>query len=229
MKRPSDISALERDIGYQFKDWQLLSQAVRHSSKSSIAGDDNQRLEFFGDRVLALVIAERIMHDNPEAQPGALAVRLNSLVSRPSCAKVADSINLRSYIRVGKSARKSRDRSGSTISGDAMEAVIGAVFLDGGLDSARTVVERLWSELLANHPDVDQDPKSRLQIWVQARQQAPPKYYLLQRTGPDHAPQFTVEVKLMSGQATIAIGNSRQRAELNAAEKMLNLIECADG
>ena len=225
MKQPSDIRALERKIGYKFNDWQLLEKAITHSSKLMVAGEDNQRLEFLGDRVLALVLSERIMRDSPNAPPGELAVRLNALVSRPTCARIADSIQLGSVVRVGKSARKPLDRTGSTISGDAMEAIIGAIYLDGSLDSARKAIEMLWSGLIDNNLVVDQDPKSRLQIWAQARQKSPPDYLLLKRKGPDHNPLFTVEVRLESGHATSATGSSKQRAEINAARQMLQRIE----
>ena len=229
MSRPGDIGALERRIGHRFRDWRLLARAVTHSSRPAGEGGDNQRLEFLGDRVLALVIAERVMRDDPAAPPGELAVRLNSLVSRPSCARVADAINLGAAVRVGKSAKRSRDRAGSAIAGDAIEAVVGAVFLDGGLDAARQAIERLWDGVISENPVADQDPKSRLQIWAQARGQPPPVYQLLRRTGPDHEPHFEVEVRLESGGAATAEGSSKQRAELQAACELLRRIETEDG
>ncbi len=229
MSRPSDIGELESRIGYQFKDWRLLARAVTHSSKPGAAGGDNQRLEFLGDRVLGLVIAECVMRDNPEAPPGELAVRLNAIVSRPSCAKVAGAITLGPAIRVGRSARKSRDRAGSAIAGDAVEAVVGAVYLDGGLDAARKAVESLWSAVISENPAADQDPKSRLQIWAQARRQPPPAYELVRRTGPDHEPRFIVKVRLESGETASAEGSTKQRAELQAACELLTRIEKKDG
>ena len=225
MSRPTDILALEGRIGYRFNDWKLLATAVTHSSKLISAGGDNQRFEFLGDRVLALLIAEKIMQDDPEAPPGELAVRLNALVSRPSCAKVAEGIGLESSIRVGKSAKRSRDRKGTAILGDAVEAVVAAVYLDGGLEVSRQVVGRLWSDLMAEIPVAARDPKSQLQIWAQARRQTPPDYVLIRRTGPDHEPLFVVEARLQSGETALGKGSSKQRAELDAAQEMLHRLE----
>lgn len=229
MSRPTDIQTLEGRIGYRFNDWQLLATAVTHSSRLISAGGDNQRFEFLGDRVLALLIAERIMQDDPEAPPGELAVRLNSLVSRPACARVAEGIGLDVSIRVGKSAKRPRDRKGTAILGDAVEAVVAAIYLDGGLEASRRVVVRLWSGLMEEIPVAATDPKSRLQIWAQARRQAPPDYVLIQRTGPDHEPQFVVETRLQSGETASGKGSSKQRAELDAAREMLQRLERESG
>lgn len=228
LNRPKAIRALEDRIGHRFNDWRLLDQAVTHVSRRNTAKDDNERLEFLGDRVLALVITEMIMEDSPKAPPGELAVRLNALVNRPSCAKVAESINLIEAVNMARSTRKSHRRPGSTIIGNAMEAVIAAVFLDGGLDAARTTVARLWGSLIAATSQPQPDPKSRLQIWAQARGQQPPFYTLVHQEGPDHDPQFTCEVALESGETAIGRGSPKQQAEILAAEELLRVVEQHD-
>ncbi|MCY3879021.1 MAG: ribonuclease III [Rhodobacteraceae bacterium] len=226
MRPPKEIRALESRIGYQFKDWTLLRQAVTHPSAG---GGNNQRLEFLGDRVLALVVSENIMREDPEAPPGKLSVRLSSLVSRPSCARIAAEIGLADAVRIGKSAKPGRAQLEGAILGDAIEAVIAAVYLDGGLTAAREVIGRIWAGLMAEVPEASQDPKSRLQIWAQARRQPPPQYRLRGRSGPDHHLLFEVEVHLESGEKASGQGRSKQAAELAAAKTLLHRIEPENG
>lgn len=229
MTRPSDINIVEARIGYQFKNWSLLALAITHSSRRHVVGHDNERLEFLGDRVLGLVIAERIMADHPDAPPGDLAVRFNALVSRESCIKAAKSIKLDEVMRVGKSAKKSHHRMTHGIAGNAMEAVIGAVYVDAGLEAAKQAIERLWEPQFSKDNCGDRDPKSLLQIWAQTHQQTPPNYQLVGRTGPDHEPCFTVEVSLQSGEKSTAQGGSKQNAEMQAAKDLLEKIETKNG
>ncbi len=228
MKRPSDIHSLEERIGYRFKNWDLLALAITHCSIKNIEGQDNQRLEFLGDRVLGLVIAERLIADHSEAPPGELSPRLNALVSQQSCADVARLIDLDKAIRVGRSASKKRQKLTDGIIGDAIEAVIGAIFIDAGFDTTQQVVERLWNPLISQNTTAERDAKSRLQIWAQSHRQSLPLYQLVDRSGPAHKPRFFVKVTLESGENSTADGPSKQRAELKAAQELLEKVERDD-
>ncbi len=209
---------LEDRIGYRFRNRALLHQALTHASLTAGRGGDNERLEFLGDRVLGLLMAEMLTELHPEASVGMLASGLNRLVSGACCAQVAGTIDLAGFLQLGKGLRGSNS---STMVGDAMEALLAAIFLDGGLESARDVVRRLWLPLSGQEMSGNSDPKSRLQIWAQAHGVNLPEYRILDRSGPDHSPRFVVEARLASGESSTADASSRRVAEMRAAEKLL--------
>ena len=224
MSRPPDIRVIEKRIGYSFHDWRLLSQALTHCSKQNTPDGDNQRLEFLGDRVLGLVVADMLMQDRPYAPPGDLSVRLNALVNRQACAFIAREIKLADAIRVGKSAKSSKHRKDSAIAPDAIEAVIGAIYVESGLEAARRVILRLWSRLPDEYVTESLDAKSRLQIFAQGQGQMPPSYTVVDRKGLDHNPEFLVRVCLQSGETANGSGRSKRLAELGAAASLLKTL-----
>ncbi|NHX28155.1 ribonuclease III, partial [Escherichia coli] len=171
---------------------ELLMRAVTHSSMSSPTRPDNQRLEFLGDRVLGLVLAEALLLADKGASEGQLAPRFNALVRKETCAEVAQEIDLGAVLRLGRSEMMTGGRRKQALLGDGMEAILAAVYLDGGFTAARDLVLRLWGDRITTVEADARDPKTALQEWAQARGQQPPHYVELERTGPDHAPEFTM-------------------------------------
>ncbi|MEM9147925.1 MAG: ribonuclease III [Pseudomonadota bacterium] len=221
---PADLEALASHLGHAFQDPALLEQALTHGSAASAARPDNQRMEFLGDRVLGLVIAETLVERHPDESEGGLAPRYNALVRRETLAEIAEQIGLGGHLRLGRSEATSGGRRKTAILADALEAVIAAVYLDAGLEAARVMVMRHWSERLARQPTAPMDAKTRLQEWAQARALSPPDYRLLSRDGPDHAPEFTVEAILETGAAARGHAASKKKAEQEAAAALLAAI-----
>ena len=225
MKVSADLRAFEGRLGHSFADPSLLVRSVTHSSMMTPNRDDNQRLEFLGDRVLGLVMAEALLAADPKAAEGLLAPRFNALVRREACADVARQIDMGAVLKLGRSEMKSGGRRKEALLADAMEAVIAAVFQDGGFDAARAMVLRLWGARITNVADDARDPKTALQEWAQARGEQPPKYIEVARTGPDHQPVFTIEARLASGPSDQATAGSKRHAEQAAAEALLRKVE----
>jgi ribonuclease-3 len=202
-----------------------IDEALTHPSAASAARRDYERLEFLGDRVLGLLIAEALHARFPDEPEGRLALRLNALVRRETVAGIAGEIGLGRYLRLAQSESHAGGRRRDTILCDAMEAVIAAVYLEHGLSAVRDTVLRLWQpqfEALAG--TAPQDAKSTLQEWAQARGMAPPAYVTTGRTGPDHAPKFTVEARLETGAAAAATAPSKRAAEQAAAATLLERL-----
>ena len=221
MKLSAELKALEGRIGYSFKRPELLVRAVTHSSMSSPTRDDNQRLEFLGDRVLGLVMAEAMLAQDRKATEGQLAPRFNALVRKEACADVAREIALGDVLKLGRSEMLSGGRRKQALLGDAMEAVIAAVYRDAGFDVAKKVVLRLWGRRIDSVKEDARDAKSALQEWAQARGQTPPAYVETARSGPDHEPQFTIEARLQNGETAAATAGSKRQAEQAAAKALL--------
>jgi ribonuclease-3 len=211
-------------LGYRFSDPDLLRRALTHSSLSSPTRPDNQRLEFLGDRVLGLVMAEALLALDETAREGQLAPRFNALVRKEACADVARQIDLGEVLRLGKSEMTTGGRRKLALLGDAMEAVIAAVYLDGGFEAAKETVLRLWGDRVTRVAEDARDAKTALQEWAQARGLAPPSYVELSRTGPDHAPVFTVEVRMATGETARAEGRVKRQAEQAAARALLERL-----
>lgn len=222
------LQALQERLRHVFKDRTLLDTAMTHPS--ALIGLDstrhsNQRLEFLGDRVLGLVIAERLFERRPGEREGGLAPRLNRLVNKGACADAARRIGLGDYIILGTSERLNGGAEKEGILGDVCESVIAALYLDGGLKTARSFIERAWAEQFANPDARVKDTKSLLQEWAQARGYDLPLYETISRTGPDHAPVFTVEVRVGPNETETGEGPSKQEAERTAATALLNRLE----
>ena len=221
MKLSVEITAFCKRLGHRFADPNLIQRALTHPSISSPTRPDNQRLEFLGDRVLGLVMSEALLTADPDAAEGQLAPRFNALVRKETCADVAREIDLGAVLKLGRSEMLSGGRRKQALLGDAMEAVIAAVYLDAGFDAAKEVVLRLWSDRVSKVEDDARDPKTALQEWAQARRQNPPKYQEISRSGPDHAPVFTIAVRLDSGEEEQATAGSKRHAEQAAAKALL--------
>ncbi|MBF9030809.1 ribonuclease III [Rhodobacterales bacterium HKCCE3408] len=224
MKLSAELRAFTARLGHDFSDPALLVRALTHSSLSSDTRPDNQRMEFLGDRVLNLVIAEAVLERDAAATEGQLAPRLNALVRKETCAEIAREIDIGAVLKLGKSEQMTGGRRKAALLGDAMEAVIAAVYLDGGFTAARDLVRRLWSARLDTVEADARDAKTALQEWAQARGQTPPSYSEIARSGPDHAPVFTVEVRLQSGETERAEAPAKRRAEQAAAEALLSRL-----
>jgi len=225
MKLGSDLHAFQQMIGYEFSDPALLIRALTHPSISTATRPDNQRLEFLGDRVLGLSMAEALFKADTNATEGQLAPRFNALVRKETCGDVAREIDLGAVLKLGRSEMMSGGRRKLALLADALEAVIAAVYLDGGYDAARDLVLRLWGARIDRVEDDARDAKTALQEWAQARRQAPPAYRERSRSGPDHAPVFTIEAQLDSGERQAASAPTKRQAEQAAAKALLTRLD----
>lgn len=215
---------LEARLGYRFADPDLLDRALTHSSAVSPGKRvqrSYQRLEFLGDRVLGLVVADMLYRKFPKANEGELSRSLNTLVRKETCAAIARELNLGSELNLGESEARTGGATKEAILGDVAEAVIGAIYCDGGLGPAFEVVERLFGEHIGQASTERADAKTTLQEWAQGRGLEPPLYVEVERTGPDHAPLFTISVQLGQFEVTTATGPSKKLAEHKAAERFL--------
>jgi len=224
MKLSAELSAFCDRIGYRFQQPELLVRALTHGSLSSTTRPDNQRLEFLGDRVLGLVMAEALLDADVEATEGVLAPRYNALVRKETCADVARDIELGAVLKLGKSEMVSGGRRKEALLGDGMEALIAAVYRDGGFSAARDLILRLWGKRIYEVEEDARDPKTALQEFVQARGETTPIYEIIKREGPDHAPEFTITVTLASGERAEAKAGAKRQAEQAAAKALLERL-----
>lgn len=220
----ASVAPLMDALGHHFSDEGLLRQALTHPSASSPARADNQRLEFLGDRVLGMVIAEALLEAWPGEPEGAIAPRFNALVRRETLAEVAAEIGLGQHLHLGRSESLSGGRRKAAILADAMEAVIAALYLDGGWAAARRFVEGQWMGRIRAQRAAPMDAKTKLQEWAQARGMAPPDYVLVSRSGPDHNPRFVIEARLDDGAGASAEAHSKRAAEQAAASALMAQI-----
>ncbi|MEO0945242.1 MAG: ribonuclease III [Pseudomonadota bacterium] len=225
MRLSAELQAFCERLGHRFERPELLLRALTHPSMSSATRGDNQRLEFLGDRVLGLVIAEALLAADTDASEGLLAPRYNALVRKETCAEVARELDLGAVLKLGRSEMKSGGRRKEALLGDAMEAVIAAVYLDAGFDAAKNTILRFWDARVTQVEADARDAKTSLQEWAQARRQAPPRYVETNRDGPDHAPVFTVEARLETGEVSAATATSKRSAEQAAAKALLDRLE----
>ena len=225
MRLSADLKAFEARLGHDFRTPELLVRALTHASLGSPTRPSNERLEFLGDRVLGLAMAEALLAADAGAAEGRLAPRLNALVRLETCADVARDLGLGDVLKLGRSEMLSGGRRKEALLGDALEAVIAAVHLDGGFDAARALVLRLWGSRIAAVDADARDAKSALQEWAQGRGLAVPDYVELGREGPDHQPHFTIEVRLSTGQTARAQARTKRAAEQAAAAALLSQLE----
>ncbi|WP_342028604.1 ribonuclease III [Bauldia litoralis] len=226
------IAALQKRLGHTFSDHRLLEIALTHASAVETGDETYQRLEFLGDRVLGLVIAELLIAQFPDASEGELSRRLTALVRNEACAAVAGDLDLGAAIRLGLGEAQSGGRRKAAILGDVCEAVIGALHLDGGIGVARRFIATHWQPRMLTWEGSLRDAKTTLQEWSQGRALGTPTYEIVGRSGPDHAPLFAVEVRVDQTEPARAEGRSRREAEQNAAANMLvreGVWETVDG
>jgi ribonuclease-3 len=219
------LDLLQARLGHLFNDVGLLKRALTHSSAS--ARGSNERLEFLGDRVLGLVIADKLFQLYPDEPEGALALKYNALARREACVVAADAAGLSDHLLLASSEAASGGRRKSAILAGACEALIAALYLDGGYGAARSFVERYWEGAFAALGHDMRDAKTMLQEWAQspAREtRGPPAYRLVQRDGPDHAPHFVVEVAVTGEGSEFGEGGSKREAEQAAARALLTRL-----
>ena len=222
--RTRSYEKLQFRLGYRFADPDLLERALTHSSAISPTKRierSYQRLEFLGDRVLGLVVADMLYRRYPKANEGELSRTLNTLVRKETCAVIARTLDLGSELILGESEARTGGAEKDAILGDVTESVIGAIYCDGGLGKAYSFVERMFEEFLLDGQANKADAKTTLQEWAQARGLEPPTYTQTERRGPDHAPEFTISVSLGAFEPLTATGPSKKIAEHKAAELFL--------
>ena len=215
------LAALEKRLGYRFAKPALLSLALTHASSRSDRLHTNERLEFLGDRVLGLAVARLLYERYPEEAEGELGYRFTALVRRDALATVAEGLDLAACLSLSVGEAAGGGRANPTILADAMEALIGAVFLDAGFAPAEALVAGLWAPLVAAQAAPQKDAKTRLQEKCQKRGLPLPAYTVTEQTGPDHAPTFTVTVAVEGREAASGQGGAKQEAEQAAAAAML--------
>ena len=223
-RRAPGIAELEAAIGHAFADRSLIATALTHVSALPEGGErvaSYQRLEFLGDRVLGLTIADLLFRRFPGAEEGELSRRLAGLVRKETCAEVAREWNIGPHLRLGPGEAQSGGRRKEAILGDVAEAILGAVFVDAGFEAARALVERAFGSRLEAPARRLRDAKTGLQEWAQAKGLPTPTYEIVAREGPDHAPRFTVRALVEGLTPADGEGGSRRAAEMAAAETML--------
>ena len=219
-----DLTELQKRLGHIFHDQELLRRALRHAS---LGEDSNERLEFLGDRVLGLVVAEHLYASFPATAEGGLAVRLNALVRRESCAEAAKAAGLGPHIEMANSELIGGGRHKTAILANACEAAIAALYLDGGMDVARAFIHRYWESMFERLAPELRDAKTMLQEWSQSGalpKKVQPKYRTMGREGPDHAPLFTVEVSVPGHEPCKGQGPTKREAEQDAARRLLSRL-----
>ena len=225
-KQIPDLIKLENLIGYSFNDKDILTQSLTHPSSENSKFSNMERLEFLGDRVLGLIIAEKIFIKFNSRKEGELSSYFNYLVQRSTCVIIAKKINLDNFIIFGKSEFSSDGLKDSILS-NILESLIGAIFIDSGYDNAKRVVLTLWNDLI-NDEKIDlniSNPKSELQETVLSSKKDLPVYKLLSVSGKDHKPEFTIMLSVVGYESVLAKGNSKQEAEKNAAMEMLKCMK----
>ena len=217
---PARLDEITERLGYRFRNQALLTEALTHGSTQKHKGD-YQRLEFLGDRVLGLVIAEHLFRAHPGDEEGQLTHVLSSLVRSEACAEAGDTIGLSELVIIGSGERAKGMNLNRTVLGDAMEALVAAIYLDSGLDEARAFVMRCWDSQLKAPKLAAKDPKTFLQEWALARALPIPAYRIISREGPEHEPVFVVSVEVKDRPPAEGTAKAKRAAEMDAAEQFL--------
>ena len=215
------IKELEKILKYNFKKTSLLLTALTHKSFNNDV--NNEKLEFLGDRVLGLVISEKLLEKYPEEKEGIIDKKFANLVNKKTCLLIARKINLKKFILLGSSHKK-LERSADKISSDCLEAIVGAIYLDGGLKSVEKFIFNFWEEFLIKSTVTLIDSKTKLQEFSLKKFKELPKYVFFKKTGPQHRPLFKTEVQIPNSKKIIGIGSSKKNAQQNAAAKLLKIL-----
>ncbi len=217
------FGSLEIRLGYQFSGYDDIERALTHSSvrKKANCAFQYERLEFLGDRVLGLIIANMLFKNYALANEGELSLRLNSLVNGKILAEISDELRLHEFIRTGSDLKELTSTRMKNVRADVLEAVIGSIFLDGGLKSAAEFIDRFWGTRLFDDATARRDSKTELQEWSHSKRLGTPKYKEISRSGPDHDPVFVVAVLIEGLKEAEGTGSSKRAAEQSAAGKML--------
>lgn len=223
--RMGRLTCFARDVlGHEFSDLALFDRALTHGSATRQPGASYQRLEFLGDRVLGCVVAGLLYGQHDETE-GRLTARLHAMVEGPANARVARGWNIGALVTMEPVSRAKGLAESDNVLGDVAEAVVAAIFIDGGWDAAARFVTRHWGPLMQAEQPFLNDPKSALQQWALKRRLGMPEYLVIGRDGPDHAPMFTVEVAVRGAEPVSGTGKSRQEAEKAAATLLLKSLE----
>ena len=212
---------LEKIIKYDFKNSKLLERALTHKSFDNET--NNEKLEFLGDRILGLVIAETLLEKYPDEREGIIDKKFANLVNKKTCSLVAKKINLKKFILLGSSHKK-LERSADKISSDCLEALVGAIYLDGGLKTVQKFILIFWKEYLLRSSITLIDSKTKLQEFSLKKFKELPKYTFFKKTGPQHRPLFKTEVQIPNSKKILGIGSSKKNAQQNAASKLLKIL-----
>ena len=215
------IKELEKIIKYNFKKSTLLEKALIHKSYDNIS--NNEKLEFLGDRVLGLVISEKLLNKFPEEKEGIIDKKFANLVNKRTCLLIAKKINLKKFISLGSSHKKLA-RSADKISSDCLEAIVGAIYLDGGLKFVEKFILNFWDEFLTKSTVTLIDSKTKLQEFSLKKFKELPKYIFFKKTGPQHRPLFKTEVQIPNSKKISGEGSSKKKAQQNAAAKLLKIL-----
>ena len=224
----TDLAPLEDILGHRFARPELLIEALTHGSVENRTRRDYQRLEFLGDRVLGLIVASDLLKRHPTADVGGLSRRLNELVREETLAAIAAAIGLGRYLRLSKSEDEQGGRNKSAILADVCEAVICALYLDGGMPAAENFVRARWAALAATLAAAPKDAKSALQEYAQARGKKPPSYAVVEESGPAHNPRFVLEARVAGFPPARGEGGAKRLAEQAAAQALLDMIEARE-
>lgn len=220
-KQAEFIARVQSRIGHEFANANRLERALTHASTRNPAGGNYERLEFLGDRVLGLCVAELLFSHFHEASEGELSVRLNQLVSAQTCGEVADELGLHEFIRTGADVKHVTGKRMASVRADVVESLIAAIYLDAGLEAARTFVHRHWKVRALADDAAKRDAKTELQEWAHARYGVTPVYRITERIGPDHDPVFTVSVEIEGARPASGESRSKRAAEQAAATAIL--------
>ena len=215
------IKEFEKIIKYNFKKTSLLEKALTHKSLDN--NNNNEKLEFLGDRVLGLIISEKLLDKFPDEKEGIIDKKFANLVNKKTCLLIAKKINLKRFILLGYSHKK-LVRSADKIIGDCLEAIVGAIYLDGGLKSVEKFILNFWEEFLIKSTVTLIDSKTKLQEYSLKNFKELPKYTFFKKTGPQHRPLFKTEVHIPNSKKIVGIGSSKKNAQQNAAAKLLKIL-----
>jgi ribonuclease-3 len=224
-KQKAALGELEARLGYKFRDAELAARALTHLSAPATGGqgrlDSYQRLEFLGDRVLGLAVAEMLYEAFPQASEGELSMRLAALVRRETCAEVAKEWDVGPHVVLGLGEAQAGGRRKAAILADIAESLIGAVFVEAGFEAARGVIANVWRARMDAVEEPERDAKTAMQEWAQARARPAPSYVEVDRSGPPHAPQFTIQVSLEGFAPAQGSASSKRAAEQAAARAFM--------
>ena len=213
---------LEIILDYNFKNSDLLKKSLIHKSFDNL--NNNEKLEFLGDRVLGLIISKKLIEIYPEEREGIIDKKFANLVNKKTCSKIANKLDIKKFMFLGPS-HKSLQRSADKIMGDCLEAIIGAIYLDGGIKSAENFVLNFWKQYLENSILPLIDAKTQLQEYSLKKFKELPKYTFYKKTGPQHKPMFKTDVQIPNSKKFIGTGTSKKNAQQNAANKLLHSLK----
>ena len=213
---------LEEILKYDFKNKSLLNQALTHKSFDN--NNNNEKLEFLGDRVLGLIISKKLIDKYPNEKEGIIDKKFTNLVNKKTCVNIAKKLNLKKYLFLG-SSNKNLERSSDKILSDSLEAIVGAIYLDGGLKYSEKFILNFWETFIDNSIVTLIDSKTKLQEYSLKKFKILPKYTFFKKTGPQHKPLFKTEVQIPESKKIIGIGSSKKNAQQNAAAKLIKLLD----